>query len=373
MIITKKVKIQIFKTTKNKNYYKNLGYFIDNSTNVIHVNTSDLPKSSTIKVSVECDICKKEKIVEYRQYLINIKKYGYFSCFGKCSKNKIKNTQLKKYGDENYNNREKCKKTNLTKFGVENPFQNKEIKMKSKKTKLEKYSDENYNNVDKSKETCLEKYDDENYRNIEKMRKTNLEKYGVSCTIHNKEINEKIIKSNIEKYGCSIPTQNDDVKEKLMVTNIKKYGYRNPLQNNDILQKSKHTMISRYGVEHSMQNLVSFNKQQLSGKLLKFHEDSKLYYRGTYEKDFLNFCINNNIMVENIRGFEYNYYNKKKIYFPDFYLQKYNLVIEVKSDYYYEKYLEKNIKKQQCVLQSGFNFLFIINKNYTELLDFIKN
>ena len=37
-------------------------------------------------------------------------------------------------------------------------MKNKEIKEKGKKTKLEKYGDENYNNKEKYKETCQKKY-----------------------------------------------------------------------------------------------------------------------------------------------------------------------------------------------------------------------
>ena len=148
-------------------------------------------------------------------------------------------------------------------------------------------------------------------------------------------------------------------------TNIKKYGYKNPIQNIDVLNKSKKTMFLKYGVEYPMQNIELHTKQQKSGYLLKIHDETKLYYRSSYEKDFLDFCIKNNISVEHIHGFKYKFHEKNKIYFPDFYLPKYNLIIEIKSDYYFEKYLEKNLNKKQCIIDFGINFLFIINKNYT--------
>lgn len=56
-----------------------------------------------------------------------------------------------------------------------------------------------------------------------------------------------------------------------------------------------------------------------------------------------------------------------KRYNPDFYLPLYNLVVEIKSKYTYEKELEKNLLKQEAILKQNYNFLFIIDKNYIEL------
>lgn len=53
---------------------------------------------------------------------------------------------------------EKVKKTNLKKYGVEHAFQSDKCKRKAKQTKLLRYGDENYNNKQKSIQTCLKKY-----------------------------------------------------------------------------------------------------------------------------------------------------------------------------------------------------------------------
>lgn len=127
MILTENIEIKIYKNSKNKNYYKNIGYKIDDKTDKIFVKTSDLPKSSTYKVDIICDICGKIYKVEYRQYINNIRSYNYYSCKGKCSNTKTKNTLLSLYGDENYNNKEKNIKTCIKKYGVKNVFQNDKI------------------------------------------------------------------------------------------------------------------------------------------------------------------------------------------------------------------------------------------------------
>ena len=47
---------------------------------------------------------------------------------------------------------------------------------------------------------------------------------------------------------------------------------------------------------------------------------------------------------------------KKHRYFPDFYIPKDNLIIEVKSTFTYNKELEKNLLKEQCVKDAGFKY-----------------
>lgn len=97
-----------------------------------------------------------------------------------------------------------------------------------------------------------------------------------------------------------------------------------------------------------------------------------MYYRGTYEKDFLDFCFENNIPVKKGKTIKYLFNNKTKIYFSDFYLEKNNLIIEIKSLYYFNKYKSKNIAKKDSCLKQGYSFVFIINKNYEDFILLIK-
>lgn len=52
--------------------------------------------------------------------------------------------------------------------------------------------------------------------------------------------------------------------------------------------------------------------------------------------------------------------NIKRSYYPDFYIESINTIIEVKSKYTFEKHLEKNLLKEQACLDAGFNFKFVI-------------
>ena len=95
-------------------------------------------------------------------------------------------------------------------------------------------------------------------------------------------------------------------------------------------------------------------------------------YQGTYEKKFIDFCIKNNIFITKPKSFKYEMDNKSKIYFPDFYYEKYNLIIEIKSTYYYNLLKEKNEIKKKYVLNNGYNYILILDNNYNEFMEIIK-
>lgn len=286
MIIDKFVEIPIYKNSKNKKYYRSKGYIvIDNNTLILNVD--DLPISSTFKVKVICDICGLEKYIEYRFYLKNIQKYNYYSCRGKCSENKFKNTNIERYN-------------------VDNPLKLEEIKNKIKDT-------------------------------------------------------------NLKKYGCENVFQNITIKEKIKNSNIKKYGFDNSNKNEDQKKKKRKTSLIKYGTNYPIQNENIFIKNQLSCFLLKKHTETNLYYRGTYEKHFLDFCVINNINIKQGKRILYYFNNNQHYYFSDFFIEELNLIIEIKSDWIYKKDLLKNIAKMEYTLKCGYDFLFLIDKNYNEL------
>ena len=63
---------------------------------------------------------------------------------------------------------------------------------------------------------------------------------------------------------------------------------------------------------------------------------------------------------------------KKHHYHPDFYLIKYNLIVEIKSSYYYKKHLKKNLAKRKSTIKNGYKYIFIINKDYTKFDKLLK-
>ena len=157
-----------------------------------------------------------------------------------------------------------------------------------------------------------------------------------------KEIKNKIKENNLEKYGCEYYQQTDDFKNKFINTCLDKYGVTNPMQIFEIHEK-----------------------QQDSGYKLESYNGVK--YRGTYELDFIKFCEKSGIKLSNPSKILYDINGKYHYYFPDFYIEKYNLICEVKSNYYYKICEDRNLKKMKSSLELGYNFLFILDKNYSDL------
>lgn len=335
MIIDEKILVNI--TRRNKNYYKKLGYDIPNIINTkIEIYTKDLSKGSDIKVKCECDVCKNIKNVTYKKYKKSTDKYGYYSCIG-CSQSKRKQT---------------CKNN----FGVEYPFQSDEIKEKRKQTYIKNYGVENPH---------------QNKEIKEKIKQTCLLKYGVENPHQNEEIKEKAKQTLLSKYGVENAFHLEYFKEKAKQTCLLKYGVEHPLQNNYIYKKIEKTCLSKYGVRHPSQfNEIHIKQQKSSLKRIHYH-NSTLYYQGTYEKDFLDKYYNN-IDIENGPTIKYNYEGDNNIYYSDFYIKSKNLIIEIKSDYYYKLHLNKNLTKQKSCIEQGYNFIFIINKDYSKLNEIIK-
>jgi len=217
----------------------------------------------------------------------------------------------------------------------------------------------------KTKCDICQKIGKTSYKNYNRNTKNQTGQYCCSnrCA-HN---SGKIKKTNIKKYGGNSPSSSAKIKEKQKQAKIKKYG-DGGYNNRD---KAKETNLKKFNCEHPMQNYELHEKQQLSGKKIKLHEQTGLYYRGSYEKDFLDYCFNNKIKVEKASTIKYEFENKNKIYYPDFYLKEKNLIIEIKSIYTYKKYLDKNIAKENSCKKQGYNYIFIIDKHYEKFKNII--
>ena len=157
---------------------------------------------------------------------------------------KIKQTKLEKYGDENYVNIEKRRQTNLKKYGCQNALNNQDVISKAKQTRLKLYNDENYNNSKKRIQTNLERYGVEyplqNENIKEKSKQTTLKHFGVNYSLSSKKVRLKGDITKLQKYGNKNYTNNEQMK----ITKFFKYG--NPYFTNH--EKQEKTMIEKYGV-----------------------------------------------------------------------------------------------------------------------------
>lgn len=300
MILTNQVKIII--NSHNIKKYIEDGYNCILNNECI-INIEHLKPSSNIKIKVRCDIetCLNEKEISYRSYLKNIKNYNIYCCSNKCSTFKVE-------------------QTNLLKYGTKYPLQNKIIKNNLEEFFIKKYGFKNpSSNKDiKYKKEC-----------------TMIDKFGYKTNLIVPDIHKKAIENSLS----------EESKNKRIKTNIERYGFDNVMKNSEISTKS---------IKKSLENnFKKYNYQNLS-------------YQGSYELDFLKYCNSKNIIdkITKIDNIRFYYDGKFRFYIPDFYIPELNLIIEIKSKYYYYKKYDLNIRKQQECLNNGYNFMFIIDKNY---------
>ena len=330
MIIEEYIIVSV--SSRNFKHLKDLGYDVKVGTNISILSTH-LCETSNTTIRAKCDICGDEIELKKTNYTKSLKSHNYYCC-QKCAIYKVKKTNLEKYGVNNIFQldeiKDKIKETNIEKYGVKNPQQNKEIKNKTEKT--------------------------------------NLEKYGVVYTFQSFYIKEKIKETIFNRYGVEHPMESEEIKDKIKKTNLERYGFSSPMKNKDVKKKFEETCLEKYGFNNPMQNDKVFEKTLKNSYFKKNFNDLK--YQGTYELDFIKKYENLNI--KNCKSINYYFNNKTRKYYPDFYYEEKNLIIEIKSDYTYSKFLEKNLAKQKRCLELGYNFIFIINKKYDEFEKIIK-
>ena len=211
---------------------------------------------------------------------------------------------------------------------------------------------------------CSKKCAKNSFEVQQKERETNLRKYGYEYAWRNKEkrnnVQVKSEKTKKQRYGSE--TYNNQ--EKLKETNLKKYGVTCSLNSEESIKKKKETWIKNLGVDNPTQNKEVHNKQQLSAFKLKHYKNTNIYYRGSYELDFLNIFYNKYHDIQNGPTIRYYLDNKNRVYYPDFYIPSLNLIIEIKSSYYYKLYKNKVIAKQKATIKNNFKYIIIIDKNY---------
>jgi hypothetical protein len=178
-----------------------------------------------------------------------------------------------------------------------------------------------------------------------------------------------MLNKQIDKYGMLF-FETDEFKNKSKETCLEKYNSEYYLQTKDSKNKSKITCLKKYGVEYSSQNGKILQKILKSGYKITKYKDTNLYYQGSFEKDFLDLCDKINILDKITRGFsiKYELNNKKLIYFPDFYFKEMNMIIEIKSTYWYNAHMNKNLAKEKACLDKKYNYVLVLDKDYTNFL-----
>lgn len=249
--------------------------------------------------------------------------------------------------------RNKIKETNLKKIGCEYPMQSEKVKQKSKDTNLKKYG------VLISSQSELVK---------QKAKQNNLKKYNVENPAQLQEIKDKIKQTNLKNHGAEYHTQTESGKEKVRQSNIKNHGVANVFQSKEIKDKIKKGFLDTYGVEHPQQVPEIFEKSQKTAHKLKHYilpSGKEIKIQG-YENHALDKLLQTyqeedlTVGASLVPKIIYTLKEKSKRYYPDIYIVKDNLIIEVKSTYTMNKELDKNLAKRKACIEQGYNFKFWI-------------
>lgn len=209
-----------------------------------------------------------------------------------------------------------------------------------------------------------------------KKKETSLKNFGTEHPMKSKKGQNLYKDSMLKNHGVLNPMKLIEVKDKVTKTMFLKYNASRPLKNKEIQEKMfnvyRKTLQNKYNVNCVFHIPEVLEKAQKNSFKLSYFKH--LTYQAKYELDFIKYCEKLGILddVENGPFIWYEFENKDCRYFSDFYLHKYNLIIEIKSKYWYETELKKNLKKEQACKDEGFDFIFIIDKDYSKFNEKIK-
>lgn len=242
--------LEIIPWGKTVTYYREKGY--DAKTKVpIMIKIEDISDGSKVLEERLCDGCNKPFTRKHRAWVDTNKAFGKDycpDCAQKATQEKIKKTNLEKYGVEfpmqSKEIKEKAKATTREHFGVDFSFQNKEINKKARKSFSDKYGVNNPIQVKEFKEKGVQ---------------TTIEKFGVENVFQNEEIKEKSRRTVKEKYGVDNISQSPEIKKKKEETSEKRYGHKYPLQSPAIQEKMRKTFYENNTAPTSSQQREIFN------------------------------------------------------------------------------------------------------------------
>ena len=225
----------------------------------------------------------------------NLKSGYYKHCSVSCSDsdivdiNKKRTTKYKRYGDPNFNNRDKAKGTCNRKYGKDNPGQVEVFKEKSRKTKTDKHGYEYYTNREKSAKTVNGKYNVNNISQLEFVKRKKIEK-------------------SLDKYGCEYVLQSPEVRRKGKLTSIGRFGVDNYSKSKERSERDNKRFYELYN-EYMETGIVS--KHGVSKVEIEFYK----YLVSKFGKD----------------GISYDYMSDQYPFRCDFYIKSLDLYIELNS------------------------------------------
>lgn len=215
-----------------------------------------------------------------------------------------------------------------------------------------KCSNGNDSTKKKVKETFIKKYGEDRRGPRENFEKTMLSKYGVKNALQNKEILKRAKDTIFEHYGVSSPVKNEIIKEKIVKTNVKKYGNIAPACSKEIINKIKQTNIKKYGTEwyfntDDYKELRKNHQNEWTEKAIDSAVRNGTRYSSKPEKKMFELLCSifgkNNVIRQ--------YKTKEYPFLCDFYLVKQNIYIEYNGTYFHSDSLYDEVRDKEKYLK----------------------
>jgi hypothetical protein len=165
----------------------------------------------------------------------------------------------------------------------------------------------------------------------------------------------------------------------------KKYNRlcNNPKCKETYVKTFKARMKKKYGTEHLLNDPDKQKEMLVSRKISGKYKYGKkeITYTGDYELDFIVFLHRilhfpeEDIISPAPMTFKYKFGNVEHFYIPDFYFPSMHLLVEIKASdnkHYRLRDIDQEKAKDAIAIKSGFNFLKIYDKDYTNFLEMIE-
>jgi hypothetical protein len=185
-------------------------------------------------------------------------------------------------------------------------------------------------------------------------------------------------KRNPGPYICPICNKNP------REWNDKTHKYRRICRSPECIKKAREKYSKNMKRVYGTDNLLTdparqeemLKNRSISG-IYTFEDGVKISYVGEYEHDFIMHCVDKlgygSMDVINCPSKLYlNYYDpytqKNRFYMPDFYIPKYNLVIEIKdgSKFPRDSKAKAKLKEAAVIKANKFNYVKIVEKVYSD-------
>lgn len=288
-------------------------------------------------------------------------------------KEKIKKTNLEKYGSESITSTEhfknKTNATNLKLYGTTKPMQSDIIKRRHKEAISQKYRVDNVSQIESAKEnrreTCLEKFGNETFMGSEvgqeKLKEGMQKKYGeINNVFQSEEIKEKIQQAHLEKRGVTHHFKDKEAAaehgKKVLESKIKngKIKLYNGKPISEWLKESGYSdsrfryLINKYGFEDA---------RSMVPHISSLEQIMKIWF------DKQNILYSNHFRIGN--------------YIADFFLKDYNVIIECDGVYYHSDAVQSDnnyhVKKRLHYIENGYKPLFFRENEINDKFEIVSS